>query len=163
MARKRPGRRQPGASRHAVAAEFFVDTSAWYPLLVEAHPDHRRVATALRSRIAGRRRLVTTNLIVAETHALVMRRAGARVALAFVSTVAQAPNLIVRSNEELEQAAVSNWLEPYRDQDFSFADAVSFAVMAERGIEEALTLDHHFAIAGFRAAGDEVTPRRKRK
>lgn len=146
-----------------MAAEFFVDTSAWYPLLVEAHPDHRRVAAELRSRIAGRRRLVTTNLVVTETHAVVIRRAGARAALAFVSTVAQAPNLIVRSTEEPEQAAVSNWLEPYRDQGFSFADAVSFAVMAERGIEEALTLGPHFAIAGFSAAGAEVTPRRKRK
>lgn len=43
------------------------------------------------------------------------------------------------------------WLARYDDQDFSFADAVSFAVMTERGIREALTLDHRFAVAGFRA------------
>jgi len=39
------------------------------------------------------------------------------------------------------------------DQDFSFTDAVSFTVMTTRGIEEALTLDHHFAVAGFRILG----------
>ena len=45
--------------------------------------------------------------------------------------------------------AVTHWLERYDDQDFSFADAVSFEVMAERGVREALTLDRHFAAAGF--------------
>jgi predicted nucleic acid-binding protein len=35
------------------------------------------------------------------------------------------------------------------NQSFSLTDAVSFAVMAERGIKEALALDHHFSAAGF--------------
>src|SRR5438034_917898 len=43
-----------------------------------------------------------------------------------------------------------DWLERYDDQNFSFTDAVSFAGMAERGITDALTLDGHFAAAGFR-------------
>jgi uncharacterized protein len=136
-----------------VAAEFFVDTSAWYPLLVATHPDHARLATALRDLIARRRRLVTTNLVVAETHALVMRRAGHAPALAFVQTIDQAPNLVVRSTVDLEQAAVRDWLARYNDQDFSLADAVSFAVMTERRIHEALTLDHHFRTAGFHVLG----------
>ena len=44
------------------------------------------------------------------------------------------------------------WLARYDDQGFSFADAVSFAVMTERGIREALTLDRHFVVAGFQAS-----------
>jgi len=58
--------------------------------------------------------------------------------------------LVVRSNADLERAAITEWLERYDDQDFSFADAVSFAVMAERRIQGALTLDRHFGAAGFR-------------
>lgn len=46
--------------------------------------------------------------------------------------------------------ALTKWLERFDDQDISFTDAISFAVMSERGIEEALTLDRHFAAAGFR-------------
>ena len=134
-----------------MATEFFVDTSAWYPLIVARHPDHARLGSALRSLIRDHRRLVTTNLVVAETHTLLLRRVGRAVALTFIRTVGEPPNVVVRSSRELEAAAERNWLARYDDQDFSFADAVSFAVMTERGIREALTLDHHFVVAGFQA------------
>ena len=134
-------------------ADFFVDTSAWYPLLVAKHPDHAVLASALRGLIRNHRRLVTTNLVVAETHALLLRRVGRATAIAFVKTVDEAPNVVVRSTRDLERDAERNWLARYTDQDFSFTDAVSFAVMTERRIRDALSLDHHFVVAGFQAVG----------
>ena len=56
---------------------------------------------------------------------------------------------IVTSTAALEATAVSDWLERFADQDYSFTDAVSFAVMTEREMTDALALDHHFASAGF--------------
>jgi uncharacterized protein len=135
-----------------VAAELFLDTSAWFPLLVSSRAEHHVVATAVRDALRGGARLVTTNLVIAETHALMLTRVSGEAALRFVRDVAESPTIVIRSSAELERAALSNWLERYDDQDFSFADAISFAVMAERGITEALTLDHHFAAAGFRMA-----------
>jgi uncharacterized protein len=136
-----------------VAGEFFVDTSAWYPLLVAKHPDHAALASALRGLIRNHRRLVTTNLVVAETHALLLRRVGHATAIAFVKTVDEAPNVVVRSTRDLEREAERDWLVRYTDQDFSFTDAVSFAVMTNRRIRDALSLDHHFEIAGFQLHG----------
>ncbi len=133
-----------------MAAEIFVDTSAWYPLAVRRDPAHGAVAGALRERVRRGARVVTTNLIVAETHALLLRRTNRAAALAFVGYVGRTPNVILYSTPELEAQAVTDWLERYDDQDFSFTDAVSFAGMAERGITDALTLDGHFARAGFR-------------
>ena len=133
-----------------MAAELFVDTSAWFPAVVATHPDHRRIAAQLTERVRGRQRIVTTNLVVAETHALLLHRVHRSAALRFVATVRQKPNLVVASTPELEDHAVSRWLAKFDDQDFSMCDAVSFAVMSARGINEALTLDHHFATAGFR-------------
>ena len=94
--------------------------------------------------------MVTTNLVVAETHALLLRRVGYAAALAFVRTVRQPPNVVVVSKEATEQLAIDDWLTPYDDQSFSLVDCVSFVVMRERRIAEALTLDHHFTVAGFR-------------
>jgi hypothetical protein len=37
------------------------------------------------------------------------------------------------------------------DKDWSLTDCISFVAMRERGIIEALTGDHHFEQAGFRA------------
>lgn len=135
-----------------MSGEFFVDTSAWYPLVVASHPDHAKLARTLRARIRDGRRVVTTNLIVAETHALLMRRASIPAALQFARTIGDPPNVVVRSSEELETRAIRDWLEPYDDHDISLADAVSFAVMSERKIDEVLALDHHFTSAGFRVA-----------
>jgi uncharacterized protein len=132
-----------------VAAELFVDTSAWYVLAVSSAPQHGKVSDALSQRIQRGARIVTTNLIVAETHALLLRRTSRKVALTFVREVRRAPNIVVASSAEYEDLAVSDWLEKFDDQSFSFTDAVSFAVMSDRGIREALALDHHFAVAGF--------------
>lgn len=129
--------------------ELFVDTSAWFPLADPEDPAHGKVARALRDAVQHGRRIVTTNLVVAETHALLLRRVGAPAALAFVRAVGDSPNLVVRSTAALEQAAVADWLERFDDQPFSLTDAVSFAIMAERRISEALALDHHFRVAGF--------------
>lgn len=132
-----------------MGVELFVDTSAWYVLAMSSAPQHRKVSDALRRRIQQGARIVTTNLVVAETHALLLRRTSQKVALTFVREVRRAPNIVVASSAEYEESAVADWLEKFDDQSFSFTDAVSFAVMADRGIREALALDHHFAVAGF--------------
>jgi predicted nucleic acid-binding protein len=132
-----------------VARELFVDTSAWYVIAVPSTPQHRATADALRRRVQRGTRVVTTNLIVAESHALLLRRLGREVALKFVREVVRSPNIVVTSSPDYESAAVNDWIEKFDDQSFSLADAVSFAVMADRGIDEALTLDNHFTVAGF--------------
>ena len=55
---------------------------------------------------------------------------------------------IVQPSAELFQQG----LERYRqrlDKNWSLTDCISFLVMEQRGITEALTADHHFQQAGF--------------
>ena len=129
--------------------ELFVDTSAWYPLADRTHGDHDLLAATLRERLRQGARIVTTNVVVAETHALLLRRAGHSAALAFLKAVRQAPNQIEYITPERETDAITRWIERFSDQPFSLADAGSFVVMSELRIREALTLDHHFTVAGF--------------
>jgi uncharacterized protein len=130
-------------------AEVFVDTGAWFALADSSNTAHDAVAHEVRSRISAGTRLVTTNLVVSETHALLVRRAHRKAGIAFLREVRRSPNIVVSSDADLEALAEREWLERFSDQDFSFTDAVSFALMAQRGIREALALDHHFAVAGF--------------
>ena len=132
-----------------MAAELFVDTSAWYAIAVSDHADHEILANALAGGIRDGRRIVTTNSVVAETYALLLSRTRRQSALGFLHAVRQSPNEVATTTPDLEGRAITHWLERYEDQDFSLADAVSFEVMTARGIREVLTLDQHFAAAGF--------------
>ena len=132
-----------------MANELFVDTSAWYPVAVRDHADHERVAVALTDGIRGGARVVTTNLVIAETHALLLRRVGRATALTFVREIRHDPMVIVDSDRDIERDAVEEWLVRLEDQAFSYCDAVSFTVMRARGISDALALDRHFTTAGF--------------
>lgn len=129
--------------------ELFVDTSGWYPLADRTHQDHDRLALAFRERIDAGARIVTTNLVLAESHALILRRLHRRAALQFLEAARQPPNVVVFSTSELESIAERDWLARFEDQTFSLTDAVSFAVMADRDIGSAFALDRHFPTAGF--------------
>ena len=78
-----------------------------------------------------------------------LRRTSRKVALTFVREVRRSPNIVISSSPDYEESAITDWLDKFDDQDFSFTDAVSFAVMSDRGIREALAIDHHFTVAGF--------------
>ncbi len=57
--------------------------------------------------------------------------------------------LIVRASDELFKAGVAFYaMRP--NKDWSLTDCISFHVMRDRGIREALTGDHHFEQAGFK-------------
>lgn len=129
--------------------EVFVDTGGWFSLMNASDPDHAAFAIEAQERVASGARLVTTNLVAAETHALLLRRGHRRVALAFLKEVRRSPNLVAYSDADLEERAERDWIERFDDQAFSLTDAVSFAVMSERGITNALARDRHFATAGF--------------
>lgn len=128
---------------------MFVDTSAWYPLADLAHPDHAAIAEALRDRTRQSVTVVTSNLVVAECHGLLLGRAGRGIALTFLEAVRQSPNRIEYVTPEREDTAVDAWVRRFADQNLSLVDATSFAIMSELNIEEALTLDRHFGTAGF--------------
>jgi predicted nucleic acid-binding protein len=144
-------------------AELFVDTSAWYPLVVADHPDRAAVAAIIEDALRAGTRLVTTNLVVAETHALLLHRTNRQHALAFVRAVSDPSTIVESSTADLEHVALTDWLARYADQDFSLADAVSFAVMKRRNIARAATLNQHFAVAGFEVEPKpKAQPRRRR-
>ena len=57
---------------------------------------------------------------------------------------------VVGLDPKVQQAGFDLY-ESRLDKDWSLTDCVSFAVMTQRGLTEALTADQHFEQAGFRA------------
>jgi hypothetical protein len=58
--------------------------------------------------------------------------------------------VIVPATEDLFRSGVA-FFRKRPDKAWSLTDCISFTVMQERGIREALTGDHHFTQAGFKA------------
>ncbi len=59
-------------------------------------------------------------------------------------------NIIVESTQSLFNAGVELYVDR-PDKDWSLTDCISFVVMEQNGLIEALTADHHFEQAGFTA------------
>lgn len=139
--------RRAGPFAHRV----FVDTGAWLAAFHRRDQYHRQAAEELRRLRATRTPLVVTDLILAETHLHLLHAMGAARAADYLDALKTDPAIDeVYADASLQQAALSDWMRRYADQPFTFTDALSFAVMKDRGIEAAFTFDAHFSVAGFR-------------
>ncbi len=129
---------------------IFLDTSGWFAALDSRSAEHANLSRRYRALIVEPQRFLTTNLVVAEMHALLSRRAGIEIGLSFLDQLYREPTHEIRFvTRPVERAAIDRWLRPYGDHQFSLTDAVSFEVMRTEGITHALTLDRHFSVAGF--------------
>jgi hypothetical protein len=123
----------------------FVDTGGFFAVLVaeDAHHAHAACLFGLAKREIWR--LVTTNAVVYETHALLVNRVrnGREVALAFIASIDAGLALVERVRIEDDQSAVVI-LRGQEDKTYSFCDALSFAVMERLEIDRVIAFDRHF-------------------
>jgi predicted nucleic acid-binding protein len=131
--------------------EVFVDTAYAIALAVSSDQLHQR-AYALSEQIELRRpRLVTTRGVLLEIgNALSKRRnraSGVKI-LAWIEADPTIENVTISADL---YAKAFDLYSARSDKDRGLIDCVSFVVMDERGIAEALTADQHFEQAGFRA------------
>ena len=132
-----------------VDGPVFVDASAWVAVVERADKNHAAAVRHWRELLGSGRQLLTTNLVLAETHVWLRRRSGFQTAMRFLRSVRETRRLrVVYARADLDLAA-ETILVRYSDHDFSLADGVSFAVMRELGVAEAFGFDRHFRTAGF--------------
>lgn len=132
-----------------MSREVFVDAGAWIAVTDRRDKYHLAASQEYLSLLHERVGLVTTNLVIAEAYIVIRRTGGHDPAMRLLSSLRGSPRMSrVYSDARLESLAEAI-LDKYADHDFSYADAVSFAVMQERSIQEAFTFDHHFASLGF--------------
>lgn len=128
---------------------LFLDTSGWFAAVSPREARHREARQAYSAAVAAGA-VVTTGLVVAEIHTLLLRFRGPARAVEFLEALeSDRSHEVVEVDRELRQAAVGRWLLGFPDQAFSLTDAVSFEVMRRRKLRRALALDRHFAAAGY--------------
>jgi len=126
----------------------FADTFYYIALLNHSDRKHDR-ATELTREFDGT--MITTTAVLTELGDGVAGTSSRELFVDFVSDLRRDPDVVV-------VPADMSWFERAMglyanrpDKDWSLTDCISFVVMRERGITEALTGDHHFEQAGFTA------------
>jgi predicted nucleic acid-binding protein len=126
---------------------MLVDTGAWYAV-ADTSDRHHEKARRFYLDQASRGRFITTDLIVAETWALLNSHLGRAAAVTFWETLrlTRTPILTV---EAVDLESAWRTLQAFPDQTFSFVDCATFAVMERLGVDEAFAFDSHFLVYRF--------------
>ncbi len=128
---------------------IFVDTSAWIAIINPRDKYHLAAKAFYSDALTRKRRLLISNLIVSETYTNLLWKLGHHKATSFLNIIERSSSVqCIWSSRELEVQA-RDVLRRYDDQDFSYTDAVSFALMQQRELSEAFAFDHHFSVVGF--------------
>jgi uncharacterized protein len=126
----------------------FVDTGAYFALTFAGDEHHDHAVAIARQIAQEHRQLVTTNFVLAETHALILNKLNRDIALQVLEGIDQSNTRIVRVSQSDETLA-RDILRKYQDKEYSLTDATSFVVMERLGITSAFAFDHHFMQYGF--------------
>jgi uncharacterized protein len=128
--------------------ERFVDTGYWLGILNTRDQYHQR-ALELSDQLVGP--FVTTEPVLFEVGNALARPPWRALAVAFFRNLEVDPTVeIIRPSFDLYTRAVSLYAAR-PDKSWGLTDCLSFVVMQDRGIREALSADHDFQQAGFRA------------
>lgn len=126
----------------------FIDTNFITALVNERDELHAK-ALDLSERFEGQKFLLTDAILLESGNALAKR-----FRTEVIDIIDQFQNSadveIVRLDPEIFEAGF-NLFKQHKDKTWGLVDCISFVVMNERGITEALTFDQHFVQAGFRA------------
>ena len=127
----------------------FVDSSAWIAFFSASDGQHSNAHAAFARATRERRLLVTSSLVVAEVHRLVLYRADIRTARAVLGRLTSSRDVRVDHPAPALHVSAIGFLDRLADQPVTYADAMSFAMMRALRCTIALTFDRHFEMAGF--------------
>jgi predicted nucleic acid-binding protein len=126
----------------------FADSS-YYVALLSPRDQHHRDAARISATL--RRPLVVTEFVLVEIlNALASTESRGRAAALWTHLRADPTVVVVPASTELVARGRQRYADR-PDKAWSLTDCLSFVVMEERGPTEALTADHHFQQAGFKA------------
>jgi len=131
--------------------EVFVDTVAWLAWLNRRDRLHDQARSAMLRFEAEAVPLVTTSAVIIEVANSLSQPPLRPLAVAIYQRVLLSPRITLVDVDGALFARGWELFESRPDKAWSLTDCMSFVVMQDRAITEALTADQHFEQAGFRA------------
>ncbi|MBR8834123.1 MAG: type II toxin-antitoxin system VapC family toxin [Stigonema ocellatum SAG 48.90 = DSM 106950] len=131
--------------------EKFLDTSYAIALSSPADDYHNKAVVIAKELNASKTPLITTRAIILEIGNALSKQNYREKSIKFLSSLETDKIVtIVPMSETLYQKAFQLYCER-KDKNWGLVDCISFIVMTEYRITEALITDIHFQQAGFRA------------
>ena len=128
---------------------LFIDSGGFYALVSPESEFNERAVGVMEEAARHRRRAVTTDYIIDETATLLRARGLTRLLAEFFRLTEESHALTVEWVTPDRFSSARKFMLKHLDQEFSFTDCVSFVVMKELRLMDALATDSHFRIAGF--------------
>ena len=128
---------------------IFVDTGAFLARYLRSDQHHAESLAAWDRIERNRERVSTSNMVISELATLLARRSTYSFAAETIRNLYDSDIFdILRPDREDEREAL-RFFERYADQEVSFTDCLSFALMRTYKIRRAFAFDRHFDLPGF--------------
>jgi len=120
----------------------FVDTGIFHAFVDRSDQDHQTAVELFQEAETRGQPIITSNFVVAETHALLLSKLGRQLAARWLEAIVDYARIqrISRADETRAREIIFQ----FDDKDFSYTDATCFAVMERLGIQTVFSLDAHF-------------------
>jgi uncharacterized protein len=128
---------------------IYVDTGAFLAKYLR-DDQHHAESLAVWDRIERNKdRVCTSNVVINELATLMARRSTYSFAAETVRNLYDSDIFEILRPEREEEREAIRYFEKYADQEISFADCLSFAMMRTHKIQRAFAFDRHYDLPGF--------------
>ena len=130
---------------------LFLDTAYAIALAIPSDQYHERALALADDLQQERRHVVTTRAVLVEIGNALAREDYRPAAVAYLEALERDPAVEIVSLTDERYLEAFALYRSRMDKGWGLADCISFVVMTERGLTDALTTDRHFVQAGFNA------------
>jgi predicted nucleic acid-binding protein len=139
------------AGNPSMANKFFLDTAFAIALISPKDAFHERALELAKQVEKNKTHLVTTRAVIIEIGNALSKETMRKSAVELIDSMEEDETIaVVPVSEEIYNDAFKIFRSRL-DKEWGLTDCISFVVMKQQGIANALTADQHFQQAGFTA------------
>jgi hypothetical protein len=132
-------------------SKVFLDTSYAIALAIEKDQYHQQALTLANAFEQQGQEVLTTWAVVIEIGNALASASYRKTGVAYINALRADPQVEIVPSSSLTLEAAYALYESRPDKEWGLTDCISFVVMQEHGVTDALTADRHFEQAGFTA------------